>query len=164
MRLAVLSDTHNHTGNLKNAIIRLRQENIETVLHCGDITELETALLLAEFRLICTFGNGDINANQIQKNLLYYREDNFGGIIYRGEFDGVKIAATHGHLEGIVENLVESGEYAFVFHGHTHRREDKMVRSTRVVNPGALGGLHVENRSFLIFDTQSGNLDFQIFA
>lgn len=163
MRLAVLSDTHNHTGNLKNAILRLRQENIETVLHCGDITELETALLLVEFRLICTFGNGDLNADQIHKSLLYYREDNFGGIIFRGELDGVRVAATHGHLEGVVENLVESRDYAFVFHGHTHRREDNMVGSTRVVNPGALGGLHVEKRSFLIFDTQSGKLDFQIF-
>ncbi len=69
MRLAILSDTHNHKANLQSAINLLRQEKIETVLHCGDLTEIETALLLAEFRLIITFGNGDWNAGQIQQNL-----------------------------------------------------------------------------------------------
>ena len=162
MRLAVLSDTHNNSTNLKNAIIRLREEHIETVLHCGDVTDLETALLLAEFRLIVTFGNGDWNANQIRQNLMYYRADNFGGLVYRGEFDGVKIAATHGHLEGVRESLVESGEYAYVFQGHTHRRMDEMVRATHLVNPGALGGLHVEERSFVILDMQTGSLDFHL--
>jgi putative phosphoesterase len=159
MRLAILSDTHNHTANLRKAIDQLRQEKIETVFHCGDLTDIETALLLVEFRLIITFGNGDWNANQIRQNLSYYRTDNFGDLIYRGEMDGVKIAAAHGHLEGMVENLVESGEYAYVFTGHTHRRKDEMIRSTRLINPGALGGLHVEKRSFVILDLPSGRLD-----
>jgi len=162
MRLAILSDTHNHKANLQSAINRLRQEKIETVLHCGDLTEIETALLLAEFRLIITFGNGDWNANQIQQNLRYYRADNFSDIIYHGELDGVKIAATHGHLEGVVENLVESGEYAYVFTGHSHRRKDEMIRATRLINPGALGGLHVEKRSFVILDLSSGKLDVHL--
>jgi putative phosphoesterase len=159
MRLAILSDTHNHKANLQRAIIQLRQEKIETVLHCGDLTEIETALLLVEFRLIVTFGNGDWNANQIRQNLMYYRADNFGDIVYQGELDGVKIAATHGHLEGLAESLVESGEYAYVFTGHSHRRKDEMVRTTRLINPGALGGMHVEKRSFVILDLPSGDLD-----
>ena len=162
MRLAILSDTHNHSANLKKVIDRLRQENIETVLHCGDLTDIETVQLLVEFRLIITFGNGDWNANQIRQNILYYRSDNFGDIIFRGALDGVKIAATHGHLEGLVDNLVESGEYAYVFHGHSHRRKDEMIRATRLVNPGALGGLHPEKRSFVILDLQSGDLDFHL--
>lgn len=162
MRLAVLSDTHNHTANLKSVVERLRQENIDTVLHCGDLTDLNTALLLAEFRLIVTFGNGDWNANQIRQNMMYYRSDNFGGIVYRGELDGVQIAATHGHLEGVIENLVDCREYAYVFYGHSHRRKDQMIHSTRLVNPGALGGLHAEKRSFVILDLQSGDLDFHL--
>jgi len=162
MRLAVLSDTHNHTANLKNVIEHLRQEKIEIVLHCGDLTEIETALMLVEFRLFVTFGNGDWNANQIRQNLMYYRADNFGGIVFRGELDGVKIAATHGHLEGVLENLVQCGEYAYVFYGHSHRRKDELIRATRMVNPGALGGMHVEKRSFVILDLQSGNLDYHL--
>ncbi len=71
----------------------------------------------------------------------------------------MKIAATHGHLEGVVENLVESREYAYVFTGHSHRRKDEMIRATRLINPGALGGMHVEKRSFVILDLTSGKLD-----
>ena len=162
MRLAVLSDTHNQIANLKTVIERLRQENIETVIHCGDLTDVETALLLVEFRLIVTFGNGDWRANQIRNTIMYYREDNFAGTVYRGKLDGINIAAAHGHLNGDIVSLLDSGEYAFVFYGHSHRRKDVMVRSTRLVNPGALGGQHVEERSFVILDLQTGKLDFHL--
>jgi uncharacterized protein len=162
MLLGLLSDTHNSVSNLQKALHEFRLAGVQTVFHCGDLTDLETALQLVEFQVICTFGNGDWNANEIRRNLQYFNPQNFGGLIFRGEIDGVKIAATHGHLGDTVDLLAQSGEFAYVFHGHDHRRRDDRVRITRIINPGALGGRKVEARSFAILDLSSGDLRFTI--
>jgi uncharacterized protein len=158
MRLGLLSDTHNNLANLRLAVDFFRREKIDTVFHLGDFTQVEISQQLVEFHVFCTFGNGDWDAYDILKNLHYYRADNFGGLIYRGEIGGVKIAATHGHLEGTVDELAQSGEFAYVFCGHSHRRRDERIRITRVINPGALGGLHVESRSCAVLDLETGAL------
>ena len=159
MKIGILSDTHNNQSNVRSALEILRQEQVDTLFHCGDITELETTLLLVEFRVICTFGNGDWNAAEIRQNLLYFRADNVSGISYEGNWDGIKIAATHGHLPGILENQIQSGEFDYVFHGHSHLSEDRQAGRTRVINPGALGGLKREPRGFAILDLESGKLE-----
>jgi uncharacterized protein len=161
MRIGLLSDTHNSMANLRAAVEQFRKEKIETIFHLGDLTSLEVCQQLVEFRVICTFGNGDWDANEIQKNLLFYRAENFGGLIFRGEIDGIKIAATHGHMEGVVEDLAQSGDFTYVFHGHSHRRRDERIRITRIINPGALGGLHVETRSCAILDLDMDHLDIK---
>lgn len=162
MLLGLLSDTHNSVSNLQKALQEFRQAGVQTILHCGDLTDLETALQLVEFKVICTFGNGDWNAFEIRRILLASNPQNFGGLIFQGEIDGVKIAATHGHLGDTVDQLAQSGEYAYVFHGHNHRRRDELIRITRVINPGALGGQKYEARSYAILDLQSGKLQFHI--
>lgn len=160
MKLGILSDTHNQLVNLQKTVRIFRQAGVTTVLHCGDLTDEQIGLQLVEFRVICTFGNNDWNANEIRKNLLYFNSENYGGLIYRGEIGGVKIAATHGHLDDTWENLAQSGEFAFVFHGHTHRRKDVRMGITRVINPGALGGAHYESRSFVILDLETREPEF----
>ncbi len=162
MRIGLLADTHNSMATLHAAVERFRRENIETVFHLGDLTTLEVSQQLVEFRVICTFGNGDWNANEIRHNLMYYRQDNFGGMVFRGEIGGVKIAATHGHLPAMLDDLVNCGEFTYVFHGHTHRRRDERVNITRVINPGALGGRRVETRSFAILDLDGDRLQSEI--
>ncbi len=161
MRLGLLSDTHNSMANLHMAINHFRRAGVETVIHCGDLTSLEAALQLVEFQVICTFGNGDWNANEIRQNLMYFRPENFGGLVFRGDIAGKKIAVTHGHLPGILEDLILCGEYAYVFHGHSHRRRDELIRATRVINPGALGGKKVETRSCAILELENDELIFE---
>lgn len=162
MLLGILSDTHNNLANLRTALAILRDEQVDTLIHCGDITDVETAQQLAEFRVICTLGNGDWNASEIQRNLRYFRPDNVLGLSFQGELGGVQVAATHGHLQGILDNLVQSGQYAYVFHGHSHRHKDEQIGATRVINPGALGGLKPETRRFAILDLDSGKLKFKL--
>jgi hypothetical protein len=56
--------------------------------------------------------------------------------------------------------LISDGEHAYVFHGHTHRRNDRRVGPTRVINPGALGGMRWQQRSFCILDLATDEVDF----
>ena len=66
----------------------------------------------------------------------------------------------HGDNEEALANLITSGRYAYVFHGHTHRRRDQMVGHTRAINPGALGGRRWQSRSFCILDLETGKAGF----
>ena len=37
MRIAVLSDSHDHIPNLRRAVIRANQEGADLLIHCGDL-------------------------------------------------------------------------------------------------------------------------------
>jgi predicted phosphodiesterase len=47
----------------------------------------------------------------------------------------------------------------YLFTGHTHRRCDKRIGPTRVINPGALGGTQHETRSICILDLATDRLE-----
>lgn len=160
MLIGVLSDTHNHTDNLQTALEICRRAGAQTIFHCGDMTTVETARLLDGFNVVFVYGNGDTASGAIREALLGMNSDNFGGLVYTGEVGGVSIAAVHGHLDGVLPELVHSGKYAYVFHGHSHRRKDEWIGQTRVINPGALGGLRVAPRSFCLLNLASGEATF----
>ena len=160
MKLGIISDTHNHFENLKAALAYLRAVKIDLLVHCGDATSLEVVQALSGFQVVYLFGNGDFLTGAMQETLAGLAPHNFAGLTYTDHLDGVAIAATHGHLEGELDRLVTSGRYDIVIHGHSHRRRDNLVGRTRVINPGALGGLHIETRSFALLDLADRSLRF----
>ena len=164
MKLGILSDTHNHLGNLKRALDMLRAAHIKTIIHCGDISTPQTAVYMAGFHVIYTYGNTDMGMPAIRQQLQLLNPDNVADFNFSGVLDGVPVAATHSHLPGIVQELVQSQQYAYVFHGHTHRRRDEMVGKTRIINPGALGGTRHEHRSICIVDLSTGSVQFEKIA
>ena len=155
MKIGILSDTHNNLTNLQSALALFRKEGVKELVHCGDITSQETAAALGDFRVIHTAGNGDYATGEIRQILLGLNPQSYSGLVYTGDIQGVKIAVTHGHLNGKVQELLNSGEFAYVFTGHSHRRKDILVGPTRLVNPGSLGGLKFEERSVFILDLAS---------
>ena len=74
--------------------------------------------------------------------------------------DGYSLAMIHGDNEEVLSNLINSGRYAYVFYGHTHRRQDRTAGRTRAINPGALGGRRWQSRSFCILDLATGKARF----
>jgi hypothetical protein len=86
--------------------------------------------------------------------------DNFAGMVYRGKLDGVPVAVTHSHIDGKVMELVQEQRFKWIFHGHTHEKRDEVVRGVRIVNPGALGGLGREPRSFCVVDLDTEDVEF----
>ncbi len=160
MKVGILSDTHNNLPNLHEALERLRAQGIETVFHLGDITRPETIQEMHGFRVIHLVGNGDYLSGEIRRVLLEMNPENYSGLVWTGELGGVSMAATHGHLPGKFDQLVEFGQYAYVLKGHSHRRLDETRAETRLLNPGALGGLNPQERSFLILDLDTGEAQF----
>lgn len=160
MKIGVLSDTHDNLSNLTYVLNTYRERGIGTLIHCGDLTSLEMLTHFSNFRLIYTMGNMDIATGTIKKRLEKMGEDNFAGTVYRGKLGGVPVAATHSHIDGKVMDLVQEGNIQWLFHGHTHEKRDEVVRGVRIVNPGALGGLGREQRTFCIVDLVAEAVEF----
>jgi len=164
MKIGILSDTHNNLENLRAALDLFGKENIDTIIHCGDLTELEIARAMPGFRVICVFGNGDFATGEMRAALLELNPENYAGMVFTGQIGGARIAATHGHLPGSVDELVHAGAYDYVFKGHSHQHKDETIGFTRLVNPGALGGLHREARHICIVDLDAGSVKFHRIA
>ncbi len=160
MKIGVMSDTHDHLSNTIHALSIFHEHGIETIIHCGDLTSLEMVSHFRDFRLIYTMGNMDHVTGAIKKRLEKMRKDNFAGMIFRGTLDGVPVAAVHSHVEGAVMALVQEKRYKWLFHGHTHEKRDETIQGVRVVNPGALGGMGREPRSFCIVDLAEEEVQF----
>lgn len=160
MQIAIISDTHNRIHALENALTLLRQRKIDILVHCGDVTTIETARRMAGFAVHYVFGNGDDEPEEITRLLTAANPESSGGLVFSGEINGSRIAATHGHLAGKVNALAASGEYDYVFHGHTHIQRDAIVHATRVINPGALGAPRYAGRTLCILDLATGLAEY----
>lgn len=160
MQIGVLSDTHDNLSNLTIALETFRERGIKTVIHCGDLTDFDLLSHFSDFRLIYVTGNMDHASGTIQKRVAKMNPENFAGLVFRGKLDGASVAATHSHIDGKVMELVSEGRFQWLFHGHTHQKRDEVVRRTRIVNPGALGGLGRGARTFCIVDLAAANVEF----
>lgn len=161
MQIGILSDTHNNVLNLRKALSLFRDAGVTQLIHCGDMTSIETAKHMAGFDVVYVSGNVDQSSSGVRDAVWMLNPNgNDSAEIYRGTIAGVSLAATHSHIPGALDQLIRSGKYAYVFHGHTHRRRDERIGRTRVVNPGALGGNRPETRSVALVDLGRDTVEF----
>ena len=159
MRIAVLSDTHNDMRNTMRALELIRRQSLGSIVHCGDITSLETLSLFADFDAYFVAGNMDREyADLSARAEALFGKGHFAAFLEHS-FDGIAVAACHGH-DADFSRLVDGGRFAWFFRGHTHRRLYQQANCTRVLNPGALGGLRRETCSFAVVDLETGGLQF----
>ena len=85
-------------------------------------------------------------------------KQNKAGLFLDFELAGKRILVIHGDDGYGLRMAIKSGEYDYVFTGHTHRVRDEKVGNTRVINPGALGGAFYEPRSIAYLDLETDQL------
>ncbi len=168
MKFAIMSDTHGNVANFKKAVDWLNKENIQTILHCGDIGSPESLKeSLADFKgdFFGVFGNMDKDFkilieeyNKISK--VKIKED-----ILETEIDKKKITITHYPAEA--KKLAQAGKYDLVFYGHTHRPWEEKIPARagggdcRFINPGELAGQFYKP-TFAVYNTETDNLELKI--
>lgn len=161
MRIGVLSDSHNNVLNLRKALQIFRDEGIQQLIHCGDMTSVTTAQHMTGFDVIYVSGNVDEGGDAVRDAVwMLNPTGNETAVTYSGKLDGVGIGVTHGHRQRDLDELIRARRHAFVFHGHTHRSRDERIGKTRVINPGALGGARYEPRTVAIVDLQADKVTF----
>lgn len=177
MKIAVISDIHGNTDNLKKFINYIDNENIEKVLNLGDIIggddPLKTLrIIMNDKRFISVGGNHDssffLEEEMTIKERLWIERLPLSRVV---EINNIKFLMVHSRLnsntdipllykdKGIIEFLKDyDGDYDYVLFGHTHYQcllsyyEGKIM-----VNPGSIGLSYDGKISFCIIDLKKGN-------
>ena len=152
MKIGLLSDSHNETENLTAALKILEQDGVRLVIFCGDLMDPGLVPLFAGLELHFVEGNIDHDPGGLRRAVERLGNGSTFGLEYAATIDGKRLITLHGHLVDRLIEVIHSGVYDYVLHGHTHRRRDERAGATRVINPGALGGVRYEKRSCAILD------------
>ncbi len=160
MIIGVLSDTHNNIENTQKALEVFRREGIRRLFHCGDITRPDIIYLFTGFDVTFVQGNNDYWRNDLVEAMLVIGGQRTLPARWSGAVGGKRLAMAHGDSHGVLFDLTRSGQYDYVFHGHSHRRRDETIAGTRVINPGALGGKHDQSHSIAVVNLAAGTVEF----
>ncbi len=159
MRLAVLSDTHDHVWALRDALPRLAAA--DAALHCGDLCSPFIVKQLAEGMagkpVHIVWGNNEGDVRLIARIAQERGNVFLHGALAELTFDGVRLALNH--YPEIARRLAESGHYDLVCYGHDHQAHQELVGACLLLNPGEMMGLNGP-RSFAVYDTATRQAEF----
>lgn len=157
--IALLSDSHDAGKNLIWAVEELNAREIGEIIFCGDLKSPKTLAYFEGFEFRMVLGNADRDEEGIRAAAAQRFGPGRVSMTHELERGGRRMVVAHGHTS-VVTDLIEAGGYDYLIHGHTHRRRDEEVGGGRVINPGALGGIKRESRSFAVLYPASGTLEF----
>lgn len=156
MKIAILSDSHDHAANIDLAVKQIRDSGAEALLFCGDFCSPFSAKAIATFHgpIYIVFGNNDgdrVNIvrvmNETNQNVTIFSEAD--AIL---ELDGRKIAMTH--YPRYANALARTGDYDLVCFGHDHQARIEQYGDCLAVNPGCLTNRRASDVvAFALYDT-----------
>mgnify|MGYP001595925893 CR=1 FL=1 len=174
MKIVIVSDTHGNVANFRKIINWLNKENIQTILHCGDIgspESLKESLVDFKGEFLGVFGNMDKDFKFLIEEYNKIPRVKISEDILETEIEKRKIALTH--FPATAKKLAENGKYDIVFYGHTHRPwEEKIPAQSpsgneagwvhcRLINPGELAGQFYKP-TFAVYDIATDKLELKI--
>jgi uncharacterized protein len=156
MKIGIVSDTHGRVDAVRAALVEMRAREVELLIHCGDIDDAETVRAFADWDVHFVFGNCDSDRAGIERAVQAIGgtlHDPFGHL----ELAGKQIAWLHGDRPELKYDVECSGQYDFVFYGHTHVAEQHLDGKTLVVNPGAL--FRARQKTILVLTLPEGDME-----
>jgi putative phosphoesterase len=136
LRIGVVSDTHNHLGNVRRIVELLNGARVERVVHTGDITQAKTLDVLAhlEAPLHGVFGNNDLERDALDAAVARYGFSFSSGPLAL-EWAERRIVVVHDPRE-----LAALPRADLALHGHTHRLSIERAGGGLIFNPGECAG------------------------
>jgi uncharacterized protein len=158
MKIGVISDTHGHADPAEEALRLLDSLGVDLVLHCGDVGAEIVPLFAGRAAHLVPGNTDDIAAlrravqgakgtEAVSRQLAIVSKTGFAkpspspvlhnplGIL---EIEGIRVAFLHGDDARLLREMIHSGEWNLVCHGHTHAYSHHFQGRTLVLNPGAL--------------------------
>ncbi|NCU41892.1 MAG: YfcE family phosphodiesterase [Candidatus Moranbacteria bacterium] len=162
MKIAFLSDIHDHTDNLRWALEEIVTMNADQIVCLGDIVSSFTARILSESSIpvFAIFGNNEGDRGAIVRTSLAEGSNltmatrEFACWEYRGKQYFLS------HYPELAENTLSKGIYEAVFHGHTHKKRYEVIEGIPLINPGEIAGIATGIVSFALFDTETKEVQF----
>jgi putative phosphoesterase len=164
MKIGIISDTHGNIPATEKAARHFLKEKVGSVLHCGDIGGFDTLAELAavlqplDIQIYAVFGNVDTYSGDwkfFPSNIGVQLLGRFGEVT----FGGKSMAILHSDDRSLFLKTVESGEYDFIFTGHSHEVHDYTVGQTRCINPGTAG--RGAPNTCAVLDLSTGKLEIK---
>ena len=137
MRIGVVSDSHGHVENTRQAVRMLESLEVERLLHCGDIGTPEIVELLRPWHTDYVLGNCDYDQAGLASAISQAGgtfHDQFADL----EIEGVRIALLHSHDRQKFRAVTDGDDFQLVCYGHSHIASIDRHGETLVLNPGAL--------------------------
>lgn len=154
MKIAVLSDSHDHLANVETAVSRLPGLGAEALLFLGDFCAPFTLQLMAE-----KFTAGPIHAvfgnNDGDPYLLCRVAGGFPHVHLHGHYAELTLGERKigiFHYPDVARRIAESGQLDAVFSGHDHQSYVHQIGKTIWANPGEIMG-RFGKPGFGIYDT-----------
>ena len=143
MKIAILSDIHDHVWNLKKALSMSDLQQSDAMLFCGDLCAPFIIKLLGQGYtkpIHIVLGNNDGDVAFIIANANHFSNVIIHGEYFRGEFDGRTFCVNH--YPDKARAIAENEGYDVVCYGHNHTLAEENVKNTLLINPGAIMGFH----------------------
>ncbi|MHA1525475.1 MAG: metallophosphoesterase [Promethearchaeota archaeon] len=158
MKLAVISDTHDHKDNILKAVSIMNERKVDALIHCGDYVAPFVKRWFdglndnIKENFFGVFGNNDGERVFLVKNLGQICD--IVGMEINKDFDGKKVYAAHMPTQKTIDAIAKSGQYDIILTGHTHNMINKEYENgVLVVNPGEACGYLTGKSTFAIIDT-----------
>jgi len=159
MNIAIISDIHDNKVNLNKCLAWCENNNIEELICCGDVTNIDTVDKMAKgFSGTIHLVNGNVNLYKEKDINKYANINNYGRL---GCFKVDKYYIGLCHEPFLIEEVKKRGRCDYIFYGHTHRPWIEEKNKINMVNPGALGGM-LERSTFVYWDTTKNKIELKI--
>lgn len=156
MIIGLLGDTHDNLTRIGQAVVMLNSEAAGGIfLHTGDFIApfVIPALARLDGKVIGVYGNNDGDHELLQARCAETENVRIEGNFYEFTVDGKRIALLHGHEKALLPDLIESGLFDLVVHGHSHRAGISRKGRTLVINPGEVCGYLTGKPSCACYNT-----------
>ena len=162
MKIGILSDTHGNLARAIQSVQQLLNQGCGTLIHCGDVgsenvlIEMTALLHGKKVPAFVVLGNVDLWDEAVQQfpassGIQVARSHDL-------ELEGCRMGVAHGDDPRLFASFTGSGDYRYVFTGHTHVREDRSTGNTRIINPGAV--YRTPQPSIAVLDLATDELRF----
>lgn len=153
-----MSDSHDNLNAIKKAVKLFNQEQLDLVVHAGDLISPFTApeFKKLESPFIAIFGNNDGERDGLREA---YRD-----MCYLEDFKEIsvenrRIAVIHGTNQALVESLSCCRKYDVIIRGHSHQITIKKEESL-IINPGETCGYLTGDKTIVLMEPN--DLSYQV--
>lgn len=160
MRVAVVSDTRDNREGLKTLLDRFLVGGARWLFHCGGLGSADMVDLLKPWQVYIVRGERERNWQVIEVALQKSRLQSSLPTHMTATLEGKRIGLYRGEDMRLINQAAKSGEFDYIFHGHTLRRRDEQQGKTHIINPGALSGPRYQPRSGCLIDLTTGEVKF----
>lgn len=156
MKFIVIADIHENFHNLSLAIQYAADNGINNGLVLGDLINpgIMHHLGKSKINFKIVFGNNDGDIYNLTKIAHEYQSIALFGEYTFEAIDGNNIFLIHDDFLG--QLAAKSQEFDFVFCGHNHKAEKKVLGRSILINPGELSGHMYGKSTFGVWDSESG--------